>query len=103
MRVGHESESQSKEKESAKSCVHRGPRNCVPQPRAGPMTAANAKVEDWEMVDGIFEDERGNARIQVGSMNGDPVMLSGMSHAGFFLRWFSLHHLTPLFPPGTRR
>jgi hypothetical protein len=40
------------------------------------VTAANAKVEDWEKVNGIFEDERGDARIKVGSMNGDPVMLS---------------------------
>jgi hypothetical protein len=67
------------------------------------VTAANAKVEDWENFDGIFEDERGDARIQVGSMNGDPVMLSGMSHADFFLRWFPLHHLTPLFPSWNER
>jgi hypothetical protein len=38
------------------------------------VTATNAKVEDCENVDGIFEDERGDARIQIGSMNGDPVM-----------------------------
>jgi hypothetical protein len=39
------------------------------------VTAANAKVKDWEKVDEIFEDERGDARIQVGSMNGDPVIV----------------------------
>jgi hypothetical protein len=47
--------------------VHRGPghRNRVPPPLAGPVIAANAKVVDSEKVDGILEDERGDARIQV--------------------------------------
>jgi hypothetical protein len=64
-------------------------------PRDGPITAANAIIEDWEQVEGIIVDQRDKS-MRKGRLVGD--CMEDPSHVQIFFRFLALKDIEPLLP-----
>jgi hypothetical protein len=64
-------------------------------PRDGPITAANARIEDLEKLEGIIVDQPDKS-MRKGRLMGD--CMEDTSHVQIFFRFFPLKDIEPLLP-----